>query len=517
MSVTIQVGYIIFLFLAFLLISLVLALYFHNRKSRQNRLFALYLIILASWIILGFIYIMMEVATHILNPIQMSITAFAGVVYYYFCKAMENEDFKWKKRDFIWLIPAIYITIYNILRLAIPEQFAILQETVRAEDGKLIREADIHYFIYALYLLFMHLAGLLVLFKSMRVSTDIEHRKRLKTVFFSTLFALIGTFTFVNLFTMLNIRGYSKYSVIFLGPALVIIAVSLLRHKAWTVEHLLNVISEKDKSLEKTNRELRERNMAIEAELDIARLIQAKILPLNIPVIPKLKIATFYEPMDKVGGDYYDFSISDDKLGIFIADVSGHGIPGAFMAGITKMGFRFYSDQNKSCNQMMINLDETISELSVKSMFVTAIYALFDYKSKTLSFSNSGHCPMLIHRRSENLIIEPKTKNPPLGLKLNVDYDSELIKLKPEDRVLFFTDGITESENLQGIPYEDKRFISFIRNNIEKDTENFARDLIIDLKEYVYPNKFEDDLTLVVMDIEHTLPKTRKKVGKTSG
>jgi serine phosphatase RsbU (regulator of sigma subunit) len=497
------------------MISLVLALYFHNRKSRQNRLFALYLIILANWVILDFIYIAMGIAPYIFSPIQMSNTVFAGVVFYYFCKSMENEDFKWKKRDFIWLIPAIYITIYNILRLAIPEQFAILQETIRVEDGRLIREPNIHYYIYTIYLLVMHSAGLFVTFNSMRKTTDMEHRKRLKTVFFSILFAVIGTLIFINLFTILNIRGYGEYSVIFIGTALVIIAVSLLRHKAWTVEHLLNVISEKDKSLEKTNRELRERNMAIEAELDIARLIQAKILPLNIPVIPKLKIATFYEPMDKVGGDYYDFSISDDKLGIFIADVSGHGIPGAFMAGITKMGFRFYSDQNKSCNQMMINLDETISELSVKSMFVTAIYALFDYKSKTLSFSNSGHCPMLIHRRSENLIIEPKTKNPPLGLKLNVDYDSELIKLKPEDRVLFFTDGITESENLQGIPYEDKRFISFIRNNIEKDTENFTRDLIMDLKEFVYPNKFEDDLTLVVMDIDSpadSLPKTTSRI-----
>jgi sigma-B regulation protein RsbU (phosphoserine phosphatase) len=184
---------------------------------------------------------------------------------------------------------------------------------------------------------------------------------------------------------------------------------------------------------------------AIERELEVARTIQKSILPENVPQVPGLDIAVRYEPMTAVAGDFYDFvRLDDSRLGVLVADVSGHGVPAALIASMLKMAFASHTADADDPARLLTKLNAAMCG-KFSAHFVTATYALIDTTRGTLTFSGAAHPPIL---RQRNGTTEELVEN---GLMLGAfpfaQYTNASAPLARGDSLLFYTDGLVEATN----------------------------------------------------------------------
>jgi len=251
---------------------------------------------------------------------------------------------------------------------------------------------------------------------------------------------------------------------------------------------------------------LAERNRVIEKELDTARLLQTKLLPRVIPELPGFRFSATYLPMDKIGGDFYDFVTLDDFMHIFIADASGHGIPAAFLASLTKMAFEFYAPTNPSCDELLVKMDGVVEERSINNLYVTALCARLDLRTHVLYYANAGHCPLFLYRRAEDRVYSLEQNSMPLGAfnyfkrKMDRFYNEASIELKPGDRIIFYTDGITECRSPNRELYGMEGLERYMRKNKDLPTDSFSLKLVGELCTFAETTNLNDDLAYIVMD-----------------
>ena len=242
------------------------------------------------------------------------------------------------------------------------------------------------------------------------------------------------------------------------------------------------------------------RNRDIESELEVARMLQQRLLPESMPEISGYRAHAIYIPMDRVGGDFYDIEILEGCINIFIADVSGHGLPGAFLATVAKIALENITMRTTS-NKVLYLLNNVITRHTVMSNYVTAFYALIDIKTNVMRFSCAGHVPPLLYRKKSNEFMELKAKGTPLGWFKNTQIEEKMIQLESGDRIVFYTDGITECSNPSNELFEDAKFQNTIREHSGLSAEEFSRELMKELEAYKGQNKFNDDITMVVLDV----------------
>jgi serine phosphatase RsbU (regulator of sigma subunit) len=248
---------------------------------------------------------------------------------------------------------------------------------------------------------------------------------------------------------------------------------------------------------------LKLRNNTIERELDIARLIQKKILPTKVPYLSGYSIGSLYVPMDKVGGDYYDYFEKEDYCDFFMADVSGHGVPGALIGSILKMSTQYLHRSHYNPTEILKVMDQAVSERGAMGMFATASIVRLFPKEARIEYSNAGHHPLLIHRRSNDTFIELTTPGSPLGINYDfkkLNYIAGEFQLVMGDRIILFTDGIIETVDEKDVDFETSSWINFLEDNKTADVDDLSKKLIQTLKDYSHKNTFEDDLTWVVID-----------------
>lgn len=245
------------------------------------------------------------------------------------------------------------------------------------------------------------------------------------------------------------------------------------------------------------------RNNTIERELDIARLIQKKILPLSTPNLPGFTIGSLYLPMDKVGGDYYDYFEAEGYCDFFMADVSGHGVPGALIASILKMSMQYCHLSHQSISDILTNMDQAVSERGALGMFATAVILRLFPKEAKFTYSNAGHHPLLIHRRANDTFIELSTPGTPLGINFDfkkLAYLEVEFQLEIGDRIILFTDGIIEAVNAEEVDFETAIWKNFLKENKNAEIADLSEKLIQILKVFSNKETFEDDITWVVID-----------------
>jgi len=245
---------------------------------------------------------------------------------------------------------------------------------------------------------------------------------------------------------------------------------------------------------------IEKRNNEIEEELKIARLIQHRLLPQAIPDIHGFKIHPTYIPMDKVGGDFYDYKENGNFIEILIADVSGHGLVSAFISMIAKMAFDSIYIKN-SCTHVLYQLNDILCNSTVNENYMTTFFCLIDRESRVMKYSNAGHVYPVVYRKSNDEFFELKAKGKPLGWFTDLELSEEQVQLEAGDRVAFYTDGITECMNSEGRLFGERQFREFMRNNSDIEPEIFASSVIDTLKTFCGNEKFNDDLCLLVFDV----------------
>jgi phosphoserine phosphatase RsbU/P len=238
--------------------------------------------------------------------------------------------------------------------------------------------------------------------------------------------------------------------------------------------------------------------LAVERELEIARNIQRSILPEDVPQAEGLEIAVRYVPMTQVAGDFYDFiKLPDGRLGVLIADVSGHGVPAALIASMLKMAFVSHASAANDPAEMLTKLNGALCG-HFSSHFVTAVYALIDVSQGTMSYSAAAHPPVLI-RRSDGRVEELSENGLMLGAFGFAEYKNGSTQLQPGDQVLLYTDGLLEGSNLT-----DEEFgIERLKECFDGGATLSIEKLFANTSAWTIKVPQQDDLTAVVISRSH--------------
>lgn len=240
----------------------------------------------------------------------------------------------------------------------------------------------------------------------------------------------------------------------------------------------------------------------LEKELDVAREIQRKILPADNPVFENLSVSSVFIPAFEVGGDYYDFfEVSENKLGFIIADVSGKGISAAFIMAEIKGIFESLSKLMDSPKEILVKANQILKKNLDKQNFVSALYGIIDKETDELSFARAGHCPALLIRDGSIKSFKPSGIG--LGLTSTQHFKENLeeykIKLRNNDTVVLYTDGITESKNKNLEDFGEDRFAQLLIQNSNERVDKIARTVITNVTSFSSNHSQYDDITLVIL------------------
>ncbi len=187
--------------------------------------------------------------------------------------------------------------------------------------------------------------------------------------------------------------------------------------------------------------------LAIRKELEIARRIQTSILPEHMPEMAGLQLAAKYIPMSEVAGDFYDFLVVDERrVGILIADVSGHGVPAALVASMVKVAIAAQSEHADDPAKVMTGLNSVLAG-KLQGQFVTAAYLYLDLENGTGSYSAAGHPPLFHYRATDRAVQDVVENGLILGIMPFANYESLTLSFVRGDRFLLYTDGVIEADN----------------------------------------------------------------------
>jgi sigma-B regulation protein RsbU (phosphoserine phosphatase) len=185
--------------------------------------------------------------------------------------------------------------------------------------------------------------------------------------------------------------------------------------------------------------------------------LQHSLLPAAVPKVAGLELAAHYRTANRAGGDYYDFfPLPDGKLGVLIADVSGHGTPAAVLMAITHSLAHAFPGSPDRPGEFLAHLNCHLSRryTGTTGHFVTAVYAVFDPARSAMTYANAGHEPPRVSRAGGVWKPVPSTPGLPLGVRSgHAAYPEESIPFNPNDRAAHFTDGVTEAVNRAGVPF----------------------------------------------------------------
>ncbi|HNW28108.1 MAG TPA: SpoIIE family protein phosphatase [Spirochaetota bacterium] len=244
--------------------------------------------------------------------------------------------------------------------------------------------------------------------------------------------------------------------------------------------------------------ELYEKNIQIKKELDIAKRIQQFIIPKNFSLVPYPRVSGCYLPIEDIGGDFYDcYSLPDEKYGFLIADVTGHGIPAALVMSMAKMIFSIYSSRYGSTHELFGSVNEQMTGLLLDTQYITAFFVIYDSKSKTLLYSNAGHTRALYYRAAKKQVVALDTKGFFIGLAKDTVYEEKKHPVEPGDKLLLYTDGISELKNYNGEEFGENRLAKFMSEHNTVTGDSFCKALLDEVKSFSPLENRLDDIAFL--------------------
>ena len=256
--------------------------------------------------------------------------------------------------------------------------------------------------------------------------------------------------------------------------------------------------------LEQAYNQIKTQQDHINRELKEAQETQRALLPTTLPIIPKARMFCCYEPMGKVGGDFYQvLRLDEQNYGILIADVTGHG-PSAAMISFMVAGM--FSEALKSGLSPRSVLSLTNSLLQHKlqeGKFASMFYAVYNSASQILTYANASNPSPLLIRGTSHQILPLTAEGMLLGLFPNelLPYEEKQIQLLPQDKLLLYSDALTEIYNKDDQMFGETRFLTLLHNHYETPLQELLKILYQEGLRYGGKSYYDDDFTLVGLEI----------------
>jgi len=240
----------------------------------------------------------------------------------------------------------------------------------------------------------------------------------------------------------------------------------------------------------------------ISSDLKMAKQIQQKLQPETIPVMKEVEISGLQIPCKEIGGDYYDvITVSNRKVALLIADVSGKGISGALIMSNFQSAVHNLAPKILSPAQLLAELNVTVSKIVSAGRFVTFFYGILDLDTKKFTYCNAGHTyPILC--RANGKINELSEGGLFLGPFPQATWQDSEVQLESGDLLFLYTDGITEAaQRRTDEQFGEERLTRFLEKNFTQRPETINQQLVKVLQSFTGSKQFEDDLTLLTLKI----------------
>ena len=256
-------------------------------------------------------------------------------------------------------------------------------------------------------------------------------------------------------------------------------------------------------TVDSLKRYIAEASARIDKELEFAKEIQCSALPGTFPAFPKHKefdIFALMDPAKEVGGDFYDFYMTDEEtLNFLIADVSGKGIPAAMFMMRAKTELKTLTEADMTIDQVFTKGNDALCEGNEAGMFVTAWQGGIDLKTGLIKFANAGHNPPLVrHQDGKFEYLRSKAGFVLAGMD-GIKYKPQELMLQPGDVIFLYTDGVTEATDVNEQLYGEERLLNTINSRKFENVQEMCRFIKQEVDSFVGEAPQFDDITMVAL------------------
>jgi phosphoserine phosphatase RsbU/P len=241
-------------------------------------------------------------------------------------------------------------------------------------------------------------------------------------------------------------------------------------------------------------------DLANQKELDEARQVQQRLLPVEIPQLSGFRIAGTWCPARIAAGDYFDvFKLNDDAIAVCIGDVCGKGMPAAMMMSNLQAAVKSLASKETRPRELCVQLNRLMCRNFASQGFISFFYAVLESRPRRLTYCNAGHNPPILVSGCSARRLDGG--GAVLGVIEQWEYDEREIQLHAGDRLLMYTDGITESRNSAGEEFGEDRLIALAFRFESNDAAALAKEALDAARQFSNGN-LEDDLTVVCICVE---------------
>jgi serine phosphatase RsbU (regulator of sigma subunit) len=295
----------------------------------------------------------------------------------------------------------------------------------------------------------------------------------------------------VSQFPTIEVLNYSQGLSKFLVTVSILLRMRKIRNSHVSAQ--VEVVSQ--------NAQLRDLNNRFQKDLREAREIHERILPRQLPSFESMVCATSYLPLEVVGGDIFDiWKVREETVGIFLADITGHGLPAAFIASMTKMCLALAPEQEPS--SILSFLNRNLSKYLPDGRFITAVCCIIDSTNKILSYCNGGHPPPFLYKNDRNDVISLSDRGMPLNVNPEFAFKTSEIKVNKGDKLYLYSDGVFETSNMDnqmmGLSGLRSKFLELAPNS---EIDEVVNGLTKFQEEYSAGRTFKDDVTMIGLEL----------------
>lgn len=264
-----------------------------------------------------------------------------------------------------------------------------------------------------------------------------------------------------------------------------------------------------DRLVEQRTAQLKDLNNKLMDDLNYARDIQKSLLPSHLPSDRDIAFYARYYPADRVSGDFYDvIRLDEDNIGLYIGDVSGHGVPAAMLTVFLKQSIEVSGTNGANVgeiykpSQVLKSLYRTFNQTNLKDdIYIVMLYAVYNVKTKEFVFSSAGLNtePLFVGKEVKNIEI---TGFPICKLRefYEHNYEDMTITLNKGDRLILYTDGLIEAANPHDRKYSKERLVRLLAENINEGGSKVADAISDDLFQFTQGKDISDDITYIVIE-----------------
>ena len=247
-------------------------------------------------------------------------------------------------------------------------------------------------------------------------------------------------------------------------------------------------------------RAARRRDQRQQRELEDARLIQRGLLPTAVPQVGGIDLAVAWQPANGVGGDCFDTLNFGRALGVSIADIAGKGLPAALLMSNLQAAVRAFAQESAPPSSVCGNVNRLLCRNMASGRFATFCYARIEPDARRIVYSNAGHNPPLLVRADGTTALLSEG-GMVLGIFPDNAYEQAEVSIGPGDRLVFYTDGITEARDGAGDEYGEDRLKDAALRTRAASIEAMKDTLMAGVNRFT-GGKFDDDATLIVVGVD---------------